>query len=304
MAASHHELNNLKLEDAVLLDEMGISEKKGESHINSCEDYFEMYGGPIQDLKIDEVMREAFNDLYGMACQLVPENLPKDSGYITAVRIYWGIDPEKKMIRPVYQPVCLILSSKGLYPDCWLNYTNEYSILNNTAQLQVYNSATAKFGSYTQGNFETTYYNTMKFIRKAGDPPQPFADTEDITGDVKSQVFTFQEIFAEMYINGKNSLFLYNSARRVQKRVAKLDLMKHVIYLSARDPFASAASLTTNAGGLQKASFKVMNAFFDGNTITMHTQRIEENMDLHKYNFADLAHLCPPNCSVFKFTME
>src|ERR1043165_210003 len=119
-------------EKGVCFNHHAIRLQKGQKQIQQCDCYFKINNAVFPDLAIATVSREALTPLYNEAYNLRPAYngsvRPDDKGYLTALRIFWGIDPDSGELCPIYQPVCLHFSEQYPEPDVEMHYTNVYSI--------------------------------------------------------------------------------------------------------------------------------------------------------------------------------
>jgi len=288
IASAYNDLADLINEDTLYIDQLTILRKEGEYFINLCRSSIILNNAFLTKTMIAQVNWKHFYPLFNFATRLKPNS---STGYVTGLRIHWGIsvDGGVQSLCPVFQPVCLNLNEKGLTYNSSLHTTNKYDIVETQKAYYTYDGTS--FNTCTENEFTTyttNYRNLILFSRDGGATKLPFNDAMDIKGDVRSELYTFQEIFAEMYVNQLDYVYLYNAIKTVPSQ----DLFKHTIFLSPNIVTEAIPMLAIRHISIEGS----VSAMFEALSFRTH---FPQNC------FADLAHLCPPNCDMkLPFEME
>lgn len=187
------------------------------------------------------------------------------TNYITAMQIHFAIDqvyPDS--IHLLYQPI-------GLRRGLGANNTYSYSIPNPTATYYEYSTVNG-FQAVSNPTVQTKKYREdIRIKRTDTSLPPDFHKADDITGDVTSIIYTFQEMEEVLYENNSITLNIWNYVN--DTIVTSKTYTKHSLFLSP-----GYFSYPAQASLLGSVPFKG--------------------------NFANHPHLCPPACEEFTFKIK
>lgn len=209
--------------------------------------------------------------------------------YLTAVNIKLGMNGATRKLEYFYEPIVLCYS---------LSVQTTASALTCTLD-GYYPIMSGKNYSYSATGFHTvdptyvensvsTYTSQIKIVHFEGDVNNNFrvaTSGTDTLGDTKSIIYTFKEIQKTIRDNSNcKHLRIWNqiTTLNVQYGGANINLRKHSLILSG-----------DQSDGMKSKGFaKFISSSFPG-------EELPGTMRGSKYK--NLAHLCPPNCSLLYF---
>lgn len=253
-------LKGLEKEKTLDLNLSVLSEIDGDNDIYAAHFFVKINGNGIESNKpVVEISRDHLIKLYEDSSA----NRENDQN-VLALRFLFGIENDKIIL--IYQPVELKPTSEfidamhqkhGFFAENDLKYQYSYNSSSGFTQLK---SASILPDNYREG------------IRLRRTKRDEFK-RHDIATDVKSVLYSFQEIFAVIYDSYSTVIDIYNCVRRVDNSRGVYE-MKHSLVLAAENtrPFIQAAGNESK----ELAPLAMLEKFTN--------------------QYANLAHLCPPNC--------
>ena len=256
-------LNKILLpnEDQIHLEVTEIEKNLGARWIEETETYLEIAGGKIGVLAA-EFKLNAINQLQTAAEQLSTNPTPC-ANYLTGLKLFYAFKNGKFTL--YYRPVkfCNLSKSYGQGSQLF-------------GQYKLYENANSYF-KYSDPNFvEVTdaaekqailaeidaYKIQIKIKHRDTDPLAPFISSVDISGDVCSVIFSFQEMLAlGLASYGTSNIRIWNSVEVISYNLDQWN--KHGLLLSTENVTSSGGSI---------------------------------NVYAYQGSFANLSHMCPPSC--------
>lgn len=216
------------------------------------------------------------------------------NGFITAVNVILGMNTVTKRVELFYQPVVLCYANTVSMGAGGTNCTH--------ANYSVYCGST--YFSYKMDKFTQIPYTDVELSANAytanvridhypGDPDQTFQKPDpakDAVGDVKSVLFSFREFDDVITSNNCDEVKIWNEIAVVDSKISGTmkKVRRHSLILSDKN---SDGVSTAKKGSYVSAEFIVPK------NIVNNKKAKAEFMAA----YANLAHLCPPNCNIVTF---
>lgn len=258
-------LGKLKFERALSLQKHPVKGPDGDDMISICSKYIKLQTTPlVSENMYATILKSALYELYFLSNSL--RTSPSD---ILALKIILGAN-EDDTTHFFYQPVCLNLKEEIF--DAELQKQGIYNIVNEG---EIHNYSEPEFRPSDPTNHVALYKKSVKIKHDYNDPFTGFIKDTDVT----SVIFSFQEIFAFIYdiTPEKPVFYIYNCARKIHTDEETYDV-KHSLLLG------SEIRVRADEPALEK-------------------KKVSELKDF-RAAYANLAHLCPPNCARFLYPLE
>ncbi|MCW3103304.1 MAG: hypothetical protein JWO09_1744 [Bacteroidetes bacterium] len=204
-----------KVEDSIQLEGHQVIRAAGESQMDLCHERIKMDSTFSLPHHAAGIRAKAFDTLEEIAYSFGPAS----AHYILALKINYGLDTTNKTMSLLYQPLLLDKDSTT---------TGRYLPKGNSTYYK-YNTTFKRFEVATDISCLQLYKDRITFKRPGQKYFSVFDTTNDITGDVESLVFSFQEIKKIIDENKTEILYLCNAAEYVEDK-DKVDI-KHSILL-------------------------------------------------------------------------
>lgn len=271
IAANNTSLSSLSNESTINLEFHVKDVDPANREIDECKNQLRIsktLGGVDVNVDGDQVI-DTIIGCHFLGLYNVAQELSGSGCYLTGLKIIFGINNNNEICL-VYQPV-LLQNEQETSPD---SKVCSYRIIESSSCFQ-YDKTDGFKNCSGKGDLVAAYKSKIKIKHNATETHSPFLPGVD----VESMVFSFQEIFALMYENRKaeadqnifyknnDPVLIYNCIR--ENSIDPSFKYKHSLLLST------------------VASSKMKEVGFSG-------------------KFANLAHLCPPNCKndSFIFRLE
>lgn len=268
-------LTTLKNERALWLDKHVVEKVKGDDAITACDNYIQINSSPLNGTLPTKIKKGALYQLFKDSSAL-----RSSEADILALKIHYGVT-ESNTICFCYQPIALNLKDELHDAEA-----QKHGIFLIIAEGPIYNYSSSVFQKITELELHSERYRTgVKIFRYEG--INDFNSFRE--GDAKSAIFSFQEIFALLHDNDDSEeLNIFNCIKRVHKTKNKFEI-KHSLLLAS----LKFGPLDTTEMFLKNLS--------EGNTVELSPFIIPIEF---KGLYANLAHLCPPNCARFLYPLE
>ncbi len=252
------ELESLLQEDTTNLDLHPKPKEEAEAEIKACEHYLKVGDTNINGLvPIEKIKRIAFLELYIKANDLIGEG-----NYLTGLKIEFGIDLANNLSL-VYKPIRFYNGTSNLGSS---TYDKKEGVSFK------YNNGENRFDSISEDERCALVLRYEEIIRIKHSDRTGDTHTNFIKGkDIESMIFSFQEIFALMYDNrsvGVNDIF-------DRPNVNPILFFNYVKKEKIDDYYSAKHSLLLSPNLQPKVEIGILD---------------------FKNMYANLAHLCPPNC--------
>jgi len=205
------------------------------------------------------------------------------SGFITGIKMSYGLTPDKKSVSLVYQPIKLCKYSENIVTESSSSYTVVTFFVTSVGAKYLYNKSAEVFSLTTQPIADAhtgRYLTDILIVHNYGQNRLPFKDPipdNDTTGDVNSVIFSFQEIERLMYDNNFPShVKIWNSLKQYTFETTGIQ-RKHGIFLGPGN--------INKKGGEREE---------DKNTVFVNSYSFDGK-------YANRTHLCPPACFTLSY---
>ncbi len=277
-------------EQPIQLDVFRVELTSAKTAIMRAERGLDLGGKSIGNL-ITEVTFQDFKALYTLAKNLYIANPNKSE--LSALSISWGAT-EANEIELIYQPV--MLTKVGSRYNENHNIINDYNI---RSQGDYCEKNGKKIADKLREKLQKNYQEKIQFIEGKD---RFFINSHDdnLKGDVKSMLYTFQEIFAILFFNEEGNIRIDNCIREIKDISDPNNLIiKHSTLLSPID-------IGVFLYNILKVSFNIDFTNILGGDIKLRQEKlVADIIPLLQDSYANLAHLCPPRCSNgFSYLME
>jgi len=178
-----------KTEDSIDLSNHPVDEGPGNLQIRMCHDSVTINNVGLGRL-VDSIPFKDFSILKSKAKAI---GAADTGNYILALKFIFGINTNNDKINLIYQPLYLKKKAPGKYEPAG-------------DSMFVYNHGNGKFESINDSSDIIRYRQNIRFHGRT------FNAATDSSGDVKSLVFSFQEIKQEIKDNQDSVVFLFNAA--------------------------------------------------------------------------------------------
>lgn len=199
--------------------------------------------------------------------------------YVTGVKIIYGLDTLANKIQLYYQPMVLCYMRDTTFIETGIC---DFSVFCPTFSGKIYKYVGSDFALATTAEFIASvesYTNYFTIEHTATETKKKFkkgASGTDGNGDVEAVMFSFQEISQALNLNpGSAELWFENNIRTINGK------NKHTLVMTTEK------SVTLKFG---RAKY-VFPEFFDLKNLTLTAAAV----------YANLAHLCPPNCPTLSY---
>lgn len=259
------ELIALKKERKLSLEWHPVKGSNGDDMITICKSYIKLQNTHlISENMPASILKSALSKLY-----LESNYLRTSDSDILALKIILGVN-ENNTTHFFYQPICLNLKEELF--DAALQKQGVYVVATEGA-IHDYNSLI--FQPSALANHDARYKERVKIRHDYNDPFTDFIDDADVT----SIIFSFQEMFSFIYdVEIEHpEFYIYNCVRKIFTGEETYDV-KHSLLLAT-----------------EKRVPPVDVPLLKGIMAVQYIQRTA---------YANLAHLCPPNCNRFLYPLE
>ncbi len=257
------------VEDTLDLSKHPVDEGDAEIEFGACNDF-------VRVRKVLKVSREAEDIDTGAFRKLktiANNSVPPGGQYVTGIKITYGLKPLVGKMDLLYTPIYMYKLRDSLAPV--LNPKEKwgiYLVIDNPAYF-TYNTTIDSFQVTSDYDCIEKYRSNIKIDHDGpgnGDY-EDFNDVLDATGDVRSVIFSFQEIDSVIVKNlGTRSVKVFNASVKVPYNGSLI--MKHSLLLGPDSKNPAAAPKVFYGGFNNK--------------------------------YANLGHLCPPGCSTVRFQLK
>ncbi len=257
------------VEDELDLSKHPVEEQDAEAEFSACDDFISVQRLRKIERDAEEIKIEAFGPLKTLANNSVPSG----AQYIIGLKITYGLKPLVGEMDLLYTPVYMVKLRDSLVPTAnpqekW----GIYLVVDNPAYY-TYNTSTGSFVVTSDYDCIEKYRSNIKIDHNGNTNggQYDFNANLDGAGDVRSVIFSFQEIDAVIAMNeGTKTLKIFNACVGVP--YSGTTIMKHSLLLGPD---------TKNPDFANPVYFS---GFYD--------------------KYANLGHLCPPGCSTARFQLK
>jgi hypothetical protein len=252
---SSQEITVVKAEDSIDLSLNPIDTAKGHRQMDTCKWFIKIQGITSLPSYADSIESTAL-----AALRLIASGLqsPTPDHYICALKIIYALNADSTKMELLYKPVLL---KRKVIDTPKVNVEYEPTV---APSFYKYDHTIDSFVTTNDISGIARYRNAMKFKRLGSSVFTDF-DPNDSTGDVRSIVFSFQEISAELKQNKSTVLFLLNADESV--KISGQMFLKHTLLLAPD------------------------------------VLRFTKDTIFYR-RFGNLSHLCPPSCNNHFFNLK
>ncbi len=211
---------------------------------------------PLEET-LETIHRDAIKNLKTLALNI---DNAYTGRYLLAVKINYGINPMNKKMKLFYQPVLLKNITNGIQKTDVI-----YTVSVSPTYYKYVNSPKPSFVAVGQQtvNVMTEYYRQhITFKRNDNRYYRIFKEASDTdsTADVKSILYTIQELDSLMIGNNVDKIHIFNAVENLN--VSGVPYLKHSLILGA--------------------------------------ERLRDTVSIFYKKYGNLSHLCPPSCNTNK----